>query len=264
MTDTRWQLVAYVFVSIILWMVAAQFSRRRKSVSWVHFLSRGWAASISRFAYYVGLPYAALILGVVPGRYLGLVGLDRLQASIEPASSAWRLLSQTRNNASLIVLEWLPDLGIVAGLAVVMLVLLGGTWLGYSTFLYNAIPGLRLSFPAQPKRADLLIIKVLYQAVHWSFYRSAVWLLTDDLYLGVIGGVLLVGLEWVLEPGWAEETRQLLSREERFVDASVLIASSVVFFFVPNFWLLLPTHWLLTTVSRRTAQLGLPRVAHSP
>ena len=41
----------------------------------------GWPASILRFAYYVGLPYIALILGVVPGRYLGLVGLNQLAGS---------------------------------------------------------------------------------------------------------------------------------------------------------------------------------------
>jgi hypothetical protein len=194
---------------------------------------------------------------------LGLVGLGRLQASVEPASNTWQFLSQTRNNASLIVLEWLPDLGIVAGLAVLMLLLLGGTWLGYSTFLDRGVSGLGLDIPAYSKRAGLSNIKILYQAVHWSFYRSAVWLLTDDLYQGVIGGVLLVGLEWALEPGWTEETRQLLSREERLVEASVLIASSVIFFFVPNFWLLLPTHWLLITVSRRAARFGPQRVANS-
>ena len=100
MTDLRWQLVAYVFVSIILWMVAAQLLRRRTGVAWIRLLSKGWAASILRFVYYIGLPYAALILGVVPGRYLGLVGLDRLLArqSLQPgsgsASDTWQLLVQ--------------------------------------------------------------------------------------------------------------------------------------------------------------------------
>ena len=73
MTDVRWQLVAYVFVSIVLWMVAAQLARRITGISWIRLLNKGWVASILRFVYYVGLPYAALILGVVPGRYLGLV-----------------------------------------------------------------------------------------------------------------------------------------------------------------------------------------------
>jgi hypothetical protein len=39
------------------------------------------------------------------------------------------------------------------------------------------------------------------------------------------------------------------------VDASVLIATSVVFFFVPNLCLLLPIHWSLATACQRLVVL---------
>ncbi len=262
MIDIRWQLVAYVFVSIILWMVAAQLSRRRTSISWTRLLSEGWAASIVRFAYYIGLPYAALILGVVPGRYLGLVGLDRLQAKGSPltgfasASDAWQLLFQLRDDVSLVILDWLPDVGRLASLAVAMLLLLSATWLGYGRFRYHLTAGLGLSLTSTPKTQDVSGIHVVYQAVHWSFYRSAVWLLTDDLYLGVVGGVLLVAGEWVLEPGWIDREQHTLSREVLLIDAGVLTATSVIFLFVPNLWLLLPIHWLLAIASRQMVSFG--------
>lgn len=246
MTDTRWQLIVYVFASVTLWVVAAQLSRRRSP------LSKGWAASILRFGYYIGLPYAALILGVVPGRYLGLVGLDRLQArdsatpGLEPGTGIWHLLSQVRDDISLVVLDWLPDVGTIAGLGVVMLLLLSVTWLGYAYLRRGAISGPGTHLPSK-----LSGMQVVYQAIHWSFYRSAVWLLTDDLYLGVVGGILLVGGEWALDPGWAHGAGHTLSREKLLIDASVLIATSVIFFFVPNLWLLLPIHWLLAMTSRR-------------
>ena len=80
MTDVRWQLAAYVFVSIILRIVAAQLNQRRTNIPWARRFSEGWAVSVWRFAYFIGLPYVALILGVLPARYLGLVGLNRLQA----------------------------------------------------------------------------------------------------------------------------------------------------------------------------------------
>jgi hypothetical protein len=102
------------------------------------------------------------------------------------------------------------------------------------------------------------LVQVIYQAVHWSFYRSAIWLLTDDLYLGVVGGILLVAGEWMLAPRWAERVGQRLAWEELLMDASVLIATSVIFFFVPNLWLLLPVHWLLAMISRRIGYSAYP------
>ncbi len=269
MTDVRWQLVAYVFVSIILRMVAAQLSRGRTGVSWTRLLGKGWAASVLRFVYYVGIPYAALILGVVPGRYLGLVGPDRLQAGKSPISgfesvpNAWQFLSQVRDFISLAILNWLPNVGTLAGLAVIMFLLLSVTWLAYGYFMDGAISAPRVRWLSLPRRKIPSVVQIVYQAIHWSFYRSAIWLLTDDLYLGVIGGILLVGAEWMLDPGWIDGVRYELSGDERLIDASVLIATSVTFFFVPNLWLVMPVHWLLAVASRGMVTLGQLRTAAS-
>lgn len=259
--DTRWQLVAYVFVSIILRMVAAQLSRRRTDIAWVRFLSEGGAASVLRFGYYIGLPYIALILGVVPGRYIGLVGLGQPQDS--PSGFESGLLAQIRDYLSLVILNWLPGVGTVVALGLVMLLFLGFMWLGYAYFRGSVLSGSSSGPSSRRGGYRLSLLQVIYQAIHWSFYRGAVWLLTDDLYLGVIGGIILVGGEWMLDAGWVHEARNARVGEVLLIDASVLVSSSLIFFFVPNLWLLIPVHWLLALVSRRVVMLGYERSGHN-
>ncbi|UCC86292.1 MAG: hypothetical protein JSV81_15745 [Anaerolineales bacterium] len=265
MTDTRWQVVAYIFASMVLWLVAAQLVRRRAAIPWIRSLSDGWAASILRFAYYAGLPYAALVLGVVPGRYLGLVGQARKASplSFESIPDAWQLLLQVQGSISLVILDWLPDMGKVAGLAILMLLLLSATWLGYAYAWRSVVSSLGIDTVSLRRGEKLSGVRVLYQAIHWSFYRGAVWLLADDLYLGVVGGIVLVIGEWMLVPGRTDRRRHSLSSEVRLLDASVLIATSVIFLFVPNLWLLAPIHWMLAIASRRMAASGQWRLSDS-
>jgi hypothetical protein len=247
--DARWQLVAYVLVSIILRTVAAQLSQRRTDLVWVRFFSEGWPTSALRFVYYIGLPYVALILGVVPGRYLGLIRPDRLR---EPASgSTSTFLGQVRDYLSVVALGWLPDLGTIAGLGAILMLFLGVTWLGYSHLRGVVRTESRASRASRRGNKGPGAVSVIYQAVHWSFYRGAVWLLTDDLYLGVIGGIVLVGGEWMLDSRRMQKMRRPHAGEALLIDASVLVATSLIFFFVPNLWLLIPVHWLLGLVSRR-------------
>ena len=256
MTDARWQLVAYVFLSIILWMVAAQLARRR-DVPLARRLSAGWAASILRFVYYIGLPYTALVLGVLPGRYLGLVGLNRLQTDAAGGVGAGFLV-QLRDAASLAVLDWLPGVGALLSLGAIMLLLLSVAWLGYSRARRGLSPGSEMSGAPSPFPS---VAQAGYQAIHWSFYRSAVWLLTDDLYLAVVGGILLVGVEWLLDPGRMAGVRRAPWAEGPLMDAGLLIATSAIFFFVPNLWLLAPVHWLLAAVSWRWVRRA-PALSH--
>jgi len=261
MMDTRWQLVAYVFASIILRMVGAQLCRRRTDLAWVRFLSEGRAVSVLRFVYYIGLPYIALILGVVPGRYLGLVGLG--QAQEIPVELDSGFFARIRDYLSLVILNWLPNVGTVVALGAVTVLFLGITWLGYAFFRGRLTSGSGVS-PSPPRQGNSLrLIHIIYQAVHWSFYRSVVWLLTGDLYLGVFGGIILVVGEWILDAGWMQSVRRVDSIEVPLIDASVLVATSLLFFFVPILWLLIPVHWLLAAVSRRVV-LGQGRISDGP
>ncbi len=268
MTDVRWQLAAYVFVSIILRIVAAQLNQRQKNIPWVRRFSEGWTVSVLRFAYFIGLPYIALILGVLPARYLGLGGLNRLQATqsfpseFEHLTEPGRFLAQIRNNVSLIVLDWLPDVGKLVSLVLVALLLLGVAWLGYGYFRWRILSGLRRISTFRMKGYPS-VVQVVYLAVHWSFYRGAIWLLADDLYLGVVGGVVLVGLEWILDAGWLHQVQDPSAGEPPRIDASILVATSSIFLFVPNLWLLLPVHWILAKLSWWMTTLRQQRIAGS-
>jgi hypothetical protein len=227
----------------------------------VRFLSESWASSVLRFVYYIGLPYIALILGAVPGRYLGLVGPGQVQEI--PSGLDSGILAQIRDYLSLVMLNWLPDVGTVVALGVVTLLFLSVTWLGYAYLKGNVISGSGVGPSSLRGDYSLGVTRVIYQAVHWSFYRSAVWLLTDDLYLGVFGGIILVVGEWMLDAGWVHRVRYAHAREVLLIDASVLVATSLIFFFAPNLWLLIPVHWLLAVVSRRMVVLGQRRMGGS-
>jgi hypothetical protein len=146
--------------------------------------------------------------------------------------------------------------GTIVGLGVVALLFLSVTWLGYAHLRGIMVSGIRIEPASLRNSKNPIVVRVIYQAVHWSFYRGAVWLLTDDLYVGMVGGMLLVGAEWMLDAGWVAGVRRARSRDVLLVNASVLVATSVVFFFVPNLWLLLPIHLLLATVCLRAVASG--------
>ena len=252
--DLRWQVVAYLLASILLRLVIARLTASRAGqAGWANRLLANWSAALLRFAYYLGLPYVTLVLGVLPSRYLGLVGLDRLPAIADTPAAA-NLLAQVRAAVSLLLLTWLPDLGRLAGLTALVSLLLVVTWLACR----HALRPLRSVCKADPAPYGIAdpasFSRSAYAAVHWSFYRACVWLLTGDLYLGVVGGAILVYGEWLICSWWSGPACDSTSAEPRLVDASVLATTSTIFYFVPNLWLLAPVHWLLTLAGWRILQ----------
>ena len=254
--NVRWQVAAYLLASIVLWVVSARVTRQQANGADLRRLGQGWPAVVLRFAYYVGLPYAALVLGVIPSSYMGLAGLGQLPAP-QSDPGAHHLLARFRAAASHVVLTWLPDLGTMAGITAVMCLLLAVVWMGYGLSRRRIAPGVDGTSAYLQPPAALSVVHISYQAIHWSFYRSGVWLLTGDLYLGVVGGILLIGAEWLLGAGGAEGERSIFLSEAQMLDITLLIATSVIFYFVPNLWLLVPIHWLLALVSQRMMRLGV-------
>jgi hypothetical protein len=59
----------------------------------------------------------------------------------------------------------------------------------------------------------------------------------------------------MLDPGWASGVRRAHLADVLLVNASLLISTSVIFFFVPNLWLLLPIHGLLAIVAQRAGSV---------
>jgi hypothetical protein len=256
--SVRWQVGAYLLASMVLWVVSARVTRQQANGAGMRPLGQGWPTVVLRFAYYVGLPYAALVLGVIPSSYIGLVGLGQLPA---PRSDpgAHHFLAGFRAAASHVVLTWVSDLGTMAGIAAVMCLLLAVVWVGYGLSRRGVALGLNGTSAYRQPPTGPSLVHISYQAIHWSFYRSGVWLLTGDPYLGVVGGILLIGAEWLFGAGGAEGKRSIFLSEAQMLDITLLIATSVIFYFVPNLWLLIPIHWLLALVSQRMMWLGVSR-----
>jgi hypothetical protein len=232
----RLQVVAYLLASMLLGVVAAQLGQQASKTNWMKQIKRGWPMAALRFVYYIGLPYAA--------PYMGLVGLGHVPGSEQLSGQSW-MLSRLQATTSLVAGELLPGLDTMVSLTLLLAALLGVAWHIYGRFKYQVVSSITTDSLYPASDIDTRFGRVIYQAVHWSFYRSAIWVLGGNLYLAVVGGMLLVGAEWMLTAGWLENISYAPRAEGPLFDATLLIATSVIFFFVPNLWLLIPAHWLL-------------------
>jgi len=155
----------YVLVSNGSWLL-----RRLRPVTRLRSWPGGrWLALLSRWAYFVGPPYAALLLGVISPRWMGLSELD-----------------------------WVYSAGVGGAVAAVALGLLSLSWWSYR----RALPRRRQPQGVPLPRPLRWIMEAATLQIHWAFYRSAfidqAWL--GDLYWGSWAGWALVCLEWSSNP----------------------------------------------------------------
>jgi len=187
---------------------------------------RHWLLEVARFLYYIGIPYTALLRGVALPRLMGLAELD-----------------------------WVKGIGLGTALGGGTFLMLALIWWWYA----RAIAALPLS--ARGRRGAslgddstngwILLQEAIYLETHWAFYRSAAILLLDNHYAGAFLGFLLITLEWSINPAW----RRDLSLPWRSVNTlarwSMAFATTIIFLFVRNLWLLVPLHWSIEVAYRR-------------
>jgi hypothetical protein len=189
---------------------------------------QGWGAA-ARFFYWVGLPYLAVLLGLISPRLLGLKGLEYFNAiSLDAAWAGWLSGNQWQQALSLFLLEAAVDASAMARLGFVFLLV---------------IVGIRLSLVqaglAWPGDFRPSILPIVYESLHWAFYRAIFWGLSSDLYLGVIFGLAWVGLEWI---GLAYWQRQPGGTSSFWAKLIILILTATLFFYTPNLWVLWVFH----------------------
>ncbi|MCB0163431.1 MAG: hypothetical protein KDI79_04340 [Anaerolineae bacterium] len=184
---------------------------------------------IVRFLYFAGIPYLAVLLGLLTLEQLGLTGLVYFNLIDWQAN----LFLEFQQAATLLLLSWLLDSGraIVAGGAALVL-LWAFRW------------GLGQAGVRWPPR-DLSVVDIVCLALHWAFYRAIFWAVTGDLYLGVVLGSAAVIFEWIL---LFKIKTQPFPAQTLLLDAVILILTGTVFFYSPNLWLLLPFHWGLAAL----------------
>lgn len=265
MIDVHWLAGAYLLASIALWVAAerlrAGISGTRQLSAWLH----SWPGDLLRFAYYVGLPYAALIFGVVPAPYLGLAGMRHLSAADRVATD-WSSPTHIVSGLWAMARDWLPGLLMAGSLTLGIGLLVGLAWLCLARFRTRAwmLPtfesladtlGDRVLPTARYSSAGSVpfsLLRNVYQAVHWSFYRGLAWQMTDNLYLAAALGVILVGLEWCFSPGWVSRLRYPPDAASRLLDAALLILTAGLFCYVQNVWALVLVQYALTMAANRS------------
>lgn len=208
--------------------VSVDFSRLLTPTVWKHLKRAG------PLLYFLGIPYAALLVGAIPPSFIGLTGLEHFHALSSPGDAV--------RAAGLMLADMLPFVGNVVGVGVVFLALQLVVWGVYALALRDSGD---LSPSARP---SVSFYRVLLDAVHWAFYRGLAWLLTGDLYLGAVLGVLLVLAEWASDRRYRVGIAHPDLADTSLLRLNLLLVTSTVFVFAPDLWLLLPLHLLLSLV----------------
>jgi hypothetical protein len=200
--------------------------------------SQSWPGAPARVFYFVGLPYLAVISGVLTPRLLGLKGVEYFMLTGE----AHTLAAPFQQALVLTLLEWLLDSQLLIPLSLLAL-------------LFLATIRWRLFYDqAEWVAPEISGLEVIYTSLHWAFYRAIFWAVTGDLYLGLVWGASAVIIEWFLV-GWIQKQRVapqqvsgLQASQTFFIQLMLLILTSLLFFYTPNLWLIWPVHLALLAV----------------
>ena len=182
----------------------------------------------ARFVYYLGVPY--LVLGGWPlPPYRGL--LAPLNLGLAGFAPPWT------------VARWLEAAGTGLSVGFLAVGFVVAAWL-------NANRGravTHLGFAPSP--VWLLLVDGLYRQMHWAFYRGALAVLFDDLYVGVFWGLALVLVEWVSSPAWWSCWRRERCAGDAWLLAVQAVVSALLFLLTSNLWVCLAVHWALSLLS---------------
>lgn len=186
-----------------------------------------WIGEMARFLFFLGIPYLAL--GGWPRRpFQGLVSLNDMGiVGLRPPWPAARWLQATGT-------------GLALGLIAFSLLLLGWAAANRRNSAY------RLWFPPRPWWA--LLVDVLYLEVHWAFYRAALAVTVDDLYVGTFAGLGVVYLEWALNPFWRQAWRDRSQVAAHWLRSALALVMAVVFLLTHSLWVCLGIHWLIELI----------------
>lgn len=210
-----------IYLAASLLLDAAETNGGASSASAQRWLGRARQVGADRLAglaYYVGLPFTAMLAGAADfPLHLGLAGMDW------PASLAR---------------------GAATGLAV---------FIGLASIRWY-VWRFRADSPALPDRAPhgwaAWLVALCHEA-HWAFYRLPWILLTGDFLLGAFLGAALALMEQVGDPRWRRQATGNTALSA-WLDVALLVGMSAGFYFVRNFFVLWGIHAALVWAGRKT------------
>jgi len=269
---TYWVVISVLLHNVFACMawILSPVSRSQPAALWLEqraahrWLERVWPGlrEIGRFLFCIGIPYLALLRGVVSPRVMGL----------HDAPTAATALSEPLTLvAGVLTLDWARSLGAGSLLALGAFGTLALIWWRYQR-LVGKLPTRSWRFrgpeaeneaspaPRWPLTASIaavrqpwgwarLLLEAVYLQTHWAFYRA--WtldLLRDDPAgptMGAFLGLVLVGLEWYGDVGLRARMRTLAGVEEWVFVASLAFVTTFIFLFIGNLWALIAIHWLV-------------------
>lgn len=223
------------------------------AVSQLRALPGSWALSqVLRIAYYIGMPFAALLLGqdAVTERYLGL------QPFRVPGNGGTVEGAVVTDNW----VDWAQDAGWAAAAAVGALLLLLFVWWTYRRAL--AAEDLREGMPFKRLSGWVHLREAAFHEAHWAFYRNAPLIaLRDDprgVYWGIWLGLGIVGLEASLNPAWRDGLAKPEDAPPELLRVTLALLSGLLFWKTQNLWLAIGLHfavsWVMSAVASATTR----------
>jgi hypothetical protein len=191
----------------------------------------GWLLQAMRLLFYAGIPFAALVLGhdAVTSRFLGL---QSLAMPTPGESGAGAVIANWR--------DWTGDIGRSAALGIVLWLVLAFAWWRYRRALQEI--GETTSCAVGATSAWPVFREAVYHEAHWAFYRNAP-IMVLGAYWGTWIGLVLVGLEASLNPGWRHAFGDTQHSPHNLMRVSLALASSVLFLQTQNLWLAMAVHF---------------------
>lgn len=189
----------------------------------------GVVIEVAPFLHKVGLPFLALIAGALS---LDLIGLGTDWFSDDHV-------------AGFTPLNWMR--GIALSFAAVAFVL-AVMWLSMRTAAQTAAE--QYASHADQPGFLLTLRDAAYDGVHWAFYRSPFVLLFDDVYWGVIAGLVLIALEW-LARSRLQGSARLGDRPHLLVMVCCALTSGLLYLTTRNLWLMIAADATLRWLSAR-------------
>jgi hypothetical protein len=224
----KWIAAGLVMVSLLLpfgWQWLKQKPTSAKS------LKQNWLGPTAEFFYFVGLPYLTLVFGLLTPRMLGLKGLDYFSL-ISTAS----LLSDLQRVFTLVLVEWLVDIGPMMAMGLVAVIIFG-------VIIY-----VLAHYGVNEATSSETFLDTIYFTVHWAFYWALFWFVVDDLYLGVVMGSGWVILEWFFVARMQQA--RLGWQPQQLVTIMILLLTATIYFYYPNLWLLWLIHLAMVFLTR--------------
>jgi hypothetical protein len=218
-------------VQLLLWVLAvfavgciglalAKRASRGRGSLWDTAIG-GITAEVLLFAFYIGLPFIAVIVGALS---LDLMGLG----------ASW---TDGQHIAGFTVDEWTRGAVIAAAVAAFVLMTLRLSSKGDA------------SGALQHEGAFVAIRNALYEQVHWAFYRAPFILLMNDAALGVVAGTGFIALEWLAHA--FIHRSHMRSPARWWMMVCCALAGGLLFLLTQNLWLMIAADLVIRIGSER-------------